>query len=150
MISAFENGNVDAKPNILTYSTVMNACAYTNGESQDRFEAFQIARSCMKDVLTSKFGVQPNNILFSGFILAYAKLVRDRDNPKNEQLIKSIFNECCKLGLVDVKVILSLRRATSSNLFSELCMGTKLHTKHGRIDIQDIPAEWRCNIIKSK
>ncbi len=150
MISAFENGNVDAKPNILTYSTVMNACAYTNGGSHDRFDAFQIARSCLKDVLTSKFGVQPNNILFSAFILAYAKLVSERDNEKNELLIKSTFNECRKLGLVDVRVIMNLRRATSTNLFNEMCMGTQLHMKSGRIDIQDIPSEWRCNIIQSK
>ena len=48
MINSYNNGNLQAKPSVITYSAIMNACAYTKGSKVDRREAFRIAQSCLK------------------------------------------------------------------------------------------------------
>ncbi len=137
------HGRSIIKPSIITFSTVLNACAHTKGTPEECSEAFQIARSCMKEVLSQKYG-QPNNIIFGTFLFACTKLVTA--GPERDHLIASVFNECCKLGLVDEKTYLNVRRALSRNLWEKLIQDSKIQSNKKDMTFQEIPTEWRMNV----
>ena len=141
MVDSYHKGNGDAKPSLRTFGTVLNACAYTdNGSKKEKAAAFKVARRCFKEIISGDIG-QPNSITFSLFILSCIKLVPP--GTKRDQLLSSVFDECCKRGLVDVKIILDIRRS-SPLLRRKLLQSANL--ENGSIHINDIPAEWRSNI----
>lgn len=138
MLKSYEGGNQDAKPNTRTYSTILNACAYTNGDQTDRAAAFKIARKAFKEILSGDHG-EPNQIMFATFMLACKHLVPY--GVKRDQLVQFVFKECCQHGLVDIKVILNLRRVLSPSNLNEALQGTPL--SNGMIELTDIPLDWR-------
>lgn len=144
MIVSYKNGNGDAKPSLRTYGTVLNACAYSNrGSKQDKAAAFKISRRCFKEVISGNNG-QPNSMIFSLFILSCLNLVPA--GTKRDQLLASVFDECCKRGLVDTRVVLDIRRS-SPTLRKQLLENTNL--ENGIIHINDIPQQWRSNLGSS-
>ena len=136
MIEANEAGNREAAPNVLTYSTILNACAHTNGTNADAQAAFKIARNTMKEILSNH---EPNEIIFATFLQACHRLVPPGE--RRDQLISSVFRECCQYSMVNVKVILSLRAALSPKKLEQTLEGTGL--ADGLISFKDIPYKWR-------
>jgi hypothetical protein len=130
------------KPSVITFSTVMNACAHTKGTTEECSEAFQIARSCMKEVLSKKYG-QPNNIVFGTFLFSCTKLVKA--GTERDRLIASVFKECCKLGLVDEKTYLNVKRALSRDSWELLVHDTN-KPRVRNMTFNEIPEEWRINV----
>ena len=151
-MESYHKGNADAKPSVLTYSTLLNACAYTRGTSEDRAAAFQIARSCMKDLLGgsdngSGSGESPNNIVFGTFLLACSNLLPP--SPERDRWIASSFRECIRLGVVDTKVVLIVRRSASPELVRTLLDGTGLAERGSSVSFESLPEDWRCNVVRS-
>lgn len=136
MLEAYQAGNTEAKPNILTYSIVLNACAFTDGPNTDKMAAFKIARKCFKEILGNHV---PSEIIFATFLRACNKLIPP--GQKRDQLIQSVFKECCQHGLVSVKVIINLRMALSRPVLNQILHGTNL--VDGMINLRDIPYDWR-------
>ena len=62
--------NRQAKPSALTYSTILNAAAYTRRSPGDQAEAFRIARSCFRDAFPLE---DANGVEFAIFLLAYVR-----------------------------------------------------------------------------
>lgn len=134
MLENYHSGsNRDCKPSVMTYSTVLNACAYTTGTRDDRDEAFHIARTCLKELLSSDTE-NPNCVAFSTFLLACARLVPR--GPDRDMLTESVFRECCKQGQVDELVIRNLRTAASHELFAKM-LG------RGNVSWRSLPDEWK-------
>jgi hypothetical protein len=139
MIEAHEKGMVKDLPNVKTYSFLLNACAYTRGTREEKMPAFKIARGALKKILEIDEGV--NQLHFSTFLLACSNLMPPGEN--RDILMTSVFDECCKRGLVDVKVILNIRRSLSPIRKVEALRGTNLAI--GNVSFDDLPTEWRCN-----
>ncbi len=141
MIDSYHKGNGDAKPSPRTYGTILNACAYTDSDNKkDKAAAFKIARRCFKEIINGSNG-QPNSMAFSLFLSACLKLVPP--GTKRDQLIASVFDECCKQGMVDVGVINNIRRS-SPHLRKQLLHNANL--ENGFIKINNIPKQWRSNL----
>ena len=143
MFKSYENGNQEAKPNIRTFSTVLNACAYTNGDKAARIEAFQVSRKVLKEILGGEYG-SPNEIVFSTFLKCCSLIP---GGHQRDELAASIFHECCSRGLVDVKVILNLRRALSTERLNQVLDGTKL--AYGHLEMVSIPKQWKEKVNKN-
>jgi hypothetical protein len=141
MRRSFENGNHDAKPNSRTLSTILNACAYTNGDENDRRTAFNISRRIFKEIINEH---ELNQIIFATFLKCCVLIP---PSATRSSLVVSIFNECRHRGMVDVKVLLALRRCLSREESLELLRGTSLAS--GVISIEDIPHEWRHTVQKN-
>jgi hypothetical protein len=135
MRNSFQNGNNDAKPNLRTLSTILNACAYTNGDESVRLTAFNISRRVFREILSSD---DVNQIIFATFLKCCALIP---PSAQRDSLVESTFQECRQRGMVDVKVILGLRRCLSPQKLKEALDGTSLSS--GIISIEDIPPEWR-------
>lgn len=144
MIESYHRGNGDAKPSLRTYATLLNACAYTEGGNQkDNAAAFKVARRCFKEGLGGNNG-QPNSIFFSLFLMSCLNLVPP--GTKRDQLVASVFDECCKRGLVDTKIVLEIRRSSPS-LRQQLLQGSNL--ENGTFQLNDIPMQWRSNVRRT-
>lgn len=161
MLDSYNNGNQQAKPSVITYSAIMNACAYTQGDREDRRAAFRIAQSCFKQIVrdgndddrcNNNNNNGPNNIVFRTFFIACANLVPPGE--RRDELVRFVFDECCRRGMLDVKIMVNLRRSFSYDLLSSLCSNANSssrisnsdHLARGRIELEDLPPEWRSNI----
>ncbi len=106
-------------------------------------QTFKIARQSFKEILSGNHG-RPNSMAFSQFIASCRNLVGA--GTKRDQLIQSVFEECCQRGLVDVKIILEIRR--SSPLLRRQLLDD-VNLADGIIELDDIPYQWRCNVSSS-
>ena len=140
MIESYQRGNGDAKPSLRTFGTVLNACAFTEGNQKEKAAAFKVARRCFKEALSGNHG-QPSSLDFSLFILSCQNLVPA--GTKRDQLIASVFDECCKRGLVSTRIIIDIRRS-SPTLRKKLLQTANL--ENGIIQNNDIPMQWRSNL----
>ena len=137
MLDDYRSGrNRQTKPSALTYSTILNACAYTRGSARDRAEAFRIARACFRDVLSLK---ETNGVEFAMFLLACARL--STPGAERDALVRSVFEECCRRGLVNQLVLRNVRNAASPRLQRELLGRPARDIAYG-----DLPEEWTSNV----
>eukprot|EP00554_Chaetoceros_debilis_P007409 CAMPEP_0194072582 /NCGR_PEP_ID=MMETSP0149-20130528/290_1 /TAXON_ID=122233 /ORGANISM="Chaetoceros debilis, Strain MM31A-1" /LENGTH=1273 /DNA_ID=CAMNT_0038752479 /DNA_START=363 /DNA_END=4187 /DNA_ORIENTATION=+ len=140
MKKSHENGNEDAKPDMRTYSTILNACAFTFIEDQaEKEEVLQIARQALKEILN---GSDAPAFVFASFLLACSRLMGA--GTKRDGVAQVLFNECRRRGVVDVKVILNLRKMASPECLRQILKGSRVPV--GNIVLDDIPQEWRSNV----
>jgi len=140
MRKSYADGNHDAKPNTRTLSTILNACAYTNGDEKAKMSAFKVSRRVFKEILGGESG-SPNQIVFATFLKCCTLIP---SGVKRDELVQSIFNDCCQRGLADVKVIVNLRRLLSPSTLHKVLEGTVL--ARGMVKIEDIPSNWKVNL----
>jgi hypothetical protein len=62
---------------------------------------------------------------------------------KHDQLIASVSDECCKQGMVDVRIINNICRS-SPHLQKQLLHNAYL--ENGLININNLPKQWRSNL----
>ena len=136
----YSKHNVDrCKPDVFSFSLVLNGCASTYGSQKERLKVFGVARSTFQDMLS--LGVQPNQITL-GIMLKCANKLLQPGSEKRESFVRDIFKRSRRDGLVDSAVINSLRLAASDELFGELVGGNDRSSK--------IPPEWSYNVAKKK
>jgi hypothetical protein len=141
MLKSFKNGNPDAHPTIMTYATILNACAYTQSE-EEKANAFNIARKRMKELLIGEGNLNLSSIVFGTFLIACETQLPPGNIRDN--WICTVFKDCCQRGLVDVKIICMIRRSLPEHILLELLKGTTL--AKGHIELEDIPHSWRSKV----
>ena len=138
MLQDYRSGrNRQAKPSALTYSTILNAAAYTRGSPSDQAEAFRIARSCFRDALSLE---DANGVEFGMFLLACARL--SPPGAERDVLVESVFIECCRRGLVNELVLRNVHNAASPRLQRKL-----LGRPARDVVYEMLPKEWKCNVV---
>ena len=98
-----------------------------------------MARRIFKEILSGDSG-SPNQIVFATFLKCCSPLIPP-PGVKRDQLVQSIFTDCRERGLVDVKVIISLRRLLSSDVLQSL-LGEQPVLARGMVEIGDTYSEW--------
>lgn len=99
--------NVDAKPDLITINSLLNACAFSNVEDEEEStEAVEIAISAYELYQSEAplYGV-PNHLTYGTMLMIFNKLL-----PKNEvrdDLMKNLFYQCCDKGHVSGFVVVS-------------------------------------------
>jgi len=136
----YSKHNVErCKPDVFSFSLVLNGCASAYGSQKERLKAFGVARSTFQDMLS--LGVQPNQVTY-GIMLKCANKLLQPGSEKRESFVRDIFKRSRRDGLIDPAVINSLRLAASDELFGELLGGNDRSSK--------IPPEWSFNIAKKR
>ena len=136
--------NLQAKPSVITYSAIMNTFAYTKGNLDDRSAAFWLAQTCLNQVLnSSRSGIDDNghnNIVLRTFLHACTNLVPP--GQKHNKLVTSVFEECCRWSMVDMKIVFNLRLEFSNDLSNSNSKSILAkHFSHGRIEFEDLPLD---------
>jgi pentatricopeptide repeat protein len=132
MISAYKDGNSAAKPNVFSFTAVINACAFTVGDDLEKNEAMQIAIAAYK-----LLGVydSPNHVTYSCFLKACLNLIPK--GPSQESALITVFKKCREHGQVtDMILKLLLRTLTPQQV-------EKIVGVNGTISIENIPDDWK-------
>jgi pentatricopeptide repeat protein len=105
-----EFGLIDTAPTNISYSSVLNACAYTVSKDPERLaNAFRIARETFRELLQNE--EPPTAVCYVNFLSACGRLLP----PGNKRLdtAEAIFRDCQERGLMDAKVESTYQRIVS-------------------------------------
>jgi len=138
----YEAGNSSARPNVVPYTTVINACAYAVGDEAEKENAMQIATATFNELCASEYG-EPNDVTYSDYLVAIRKLLPSDDEEK-AKTIASVFQKCCKEGKVSDFVLRRLENASTGQQLSELYQSV------GFDGVSRVPVEWRRNVVEQR
>eukprot|EP00594_Rhizosolenia_setigera_P005141 CAMPEP_0178949756 /NCGR_PEP_ID=MMETSP0789-20121207/6245_1 /TAXON_ID=3005 /ORGANISM="Rhizosolenia setigera, Strain CCMP 1694" /LENGTH=938 /DNA_ID=CAMNT_0020630349 /DNA_START=310 /DNA_END=3122 /DNA_ORIENTATION=+ len=150
MISQYRNeGDITVKPNIFTFTTVMNACAYTIGDQLEKQTALNIAANTYKQIANpeqTEFD-RPNHITYATFLKACTNLVPSGDN--RDKSMKTVFNKCCQDGQVNELVLKQLKLGLSESQYYEIIESLSPEKKKNESlekELASLPEEWKQNV----
>lgn len=113
----YRQGNEAARPNVVAYNSVLNACAYTPNDADAIETAFKIACLVFDEVRTSCH-VTPTHVTYGTFLSVCANLMPESEVRDN--LVEATFKRCAREGLVSNMVWRNLNAAASPTLLAEL------------------------------
>jgi hypothetical protein len=138
----------DLNVNSFSYSIVLNACSYTNGSNDDRYNALKVSIAILEEAIQNATPQDRLNVLYGSFFQACANLTPTTDEKmKIERVIEKVFKQCCEKGQVDSKLIHQVKKACSHRLFQDLFGHFPTFPK---IDEKDIPLEWKKGVRQKK
>ena len=163
-------------PDVACYNAVLNAASlsgfygtyeYDNPDNNENVKkkAFATAVTTFNQLCNSDI-IQPDHISFGTFLKCIANLLPSSDHksdssiPKQE-IIRQVFQKCCRKGQVGDVVLKQLKKACSSErglyesiLMERLESSTTLYSKKKRgvmdMGVSDLPQEWTCNVREGR
>ena len=140
----YKDGNKETRPNEVTYTAVINCCAFPAFlDSRTRRKALDTAIFTLEELQSSRY-CQPNQVSYGTFIKACANLLHDDDETRGE-IVEKTFQQCCKDGQVGDMVLAYLRKAAPADIYESL-LEDYICKETARISVADLPPEWRCNV----
>jgi hypothetical protein len=144
----YQSGKSYVRPDVTTYSSVINACAYCVGNAPKRDEALRIAlRTFYK--LYDMEDENANNITYGTMLKAIQNLMPISD--ERTDLVQELFDMCCENGYVDYFVLSQLRFASPQlyrNILEGPCGLAGPESKYGlEAVLKNVPTEWTANTI---
>ena len=130
----YSSGNKDARPSVVTYNAVLNACEFSVGETSDKEQAFRVACETLEEVRKCDY-LAPDDITYGTFLGVIAKLM-----PKSEtrnDFVELVFKRCCADGQLGPVTLKKLRDAVSVSRCKILLGGSG----------ENLPAKWTCNVV---
>jgi pentatricopeptide repeat protein len=134
-----QHNDPDMRPNEATYTSLLNACAYTTeGEPADKLAAFQISVDALKEIRQSP-SISTNSKMFGLFLRGCANLMPH--SRKRDAVVESVFASCCDEGYISDYVLEQFERAASEQLQLKVLGGFL-------VDGVETPAAWRQNVVR--
>ena len=134
-----------AKPNIVTYNSLMNSCNFV--PVHEREMALHAALTLFESLHgnNNKYAVKANSTTYKSIM----NICHVSPSPVNEKLmmIRDIFKKCCHDGRVNQIILAILRKSVPNELFWEL-LG--LEERSTDVLLSDLPWEWSCNADKKR
>lgn len=109
-------------------TTIIKACGYTRGGKDDKQRALRVLLECMAELKTNNY-IVPTSLTYRTLLNATRALVVD--DAKRRPISATIFETCCRNGLVDKTVLEALENA-QPELYVKLP--------------GNIPAVWKKNV----
>jgi hypothetical protein len=144
MDKLYQAGYKDARPNEVTYTSVLNSCAFPaqSADPATRRKALDTAIFTLNELQSSRYG-QPNEVTYGTFIKACSNLLSD-DDEMLRAVIEEAFQQCVKDGQVGEMVLTYLREAAPEDLYKELL--AEVQSSDSVITIAELPSAWSCNV----
>ena len=105
------------EPNQYTYNAVLNACAYSYGDAEERAGVFKIAHRTFSELRRSRY-YKPDAITYGTFLRCCNRLIPEGKTRDN--MIESVFQSCCNENVESDFVDKQLREAASDSLYQKL------------------------------
>jgi hypothetical protein len=144
----YRSGKSPVRPDVTTYSSVINACAYCIGNASKRADALKTALRTFYKLYNMK-DEKANNITYGTMLKAIQNLMPISEERIN--LVRDLFDMCCDDGCVDYFVLSQVRFA-SPQLYRDLVEGPcglgGPGLKYGlEAVLKNVPTEWTANTI---
>ena len=144
MDALYKAGNKDIRPNAYTYTTLLNACAFSSPDDVvTRSRVLDIALAALEELECSQYG-NPNHVTYGTFLKACANLIAAEDEEMKRLIVEPVFNKACEDGQVGELVLKQLRSAAPSELYEKLVRDIGNGSRS--ITLRDIPPEWHRNV----
>jgi hypothetical protein len=143
MKELYEAGNKHLRPNVVAYNAVMNACAFTNGDTRESNRAVEIAHGVLRDLESSEFGT-PDQVTYGTFLKVCANQMPECDS--RDKVVEALFQKCCKDGQVGNMVLQQLKSVVKDEHYLRLTGRASWEN----VQIEELPAEWWCNVVEGK
>ena len=124
MKELYKEGDKGAKPNVVTYTACISACARAKGSEEERRQAFNKALVLFEEMFSSSESiadVRPNSITYATMLRACTNLL-PASNDERIRNAASIFKICCDEGELSDMVLKSLQRAVPSDMYHRLTL----------------------------
>ena len=143
MDKLYRAGDKDTRPNELTYTAVLNSCAFPAVlDPKSRKKALDTAIFTLAELQGSPYG-KPNHLTYGTFLKACANLM-PRDGELRRMVVEPVFLQCCEDGQVGEMVLTHLWDAAPKDLYWELLKDVA--APGAKVTLQDIPLDWRRNV----
>jgi len=148
MISKYDGGEKDMLPNIVAYTTILNAIVHAppidipaGPESPIISIAMKTYRDIMQD--SNDYGLKPDDIVFAT-MLQVVRTHLDKSEDARRLYTEQVFDDACHAGFVSTTVLRELSLTCPSSDLLERLMGKS------KSDVSDslkhLPKEWTNNI----
>mmetsp|Transcript_8156 Transcript_8156/g.15350 ORF Transcript_8156/g.15350 Transcript_8156/m.15350 type:complete len:1054 (+) Transcript_8156:175-3336(+) len=142
MEKRYNNGNLSGQPSFESLSIVLGACA-NSFKLEEQDEALQIALTVAKRAAIKSIAGKSNATFYNNLIKSFGVLLSDESRRRQrEELISSVFKQCCGEGLLDDKILLTIR-----DFFPELYR--KLPGVNKGMS-SELPHDWSRNCARSQ
>lgn len=131
------------QPNIVSYNTLLRACANTFGHPAAKETGLSIATEAFSAILNSD-KIKASSITLFFFIKAVRKLVKSEKDSM--AMIRKSFKYCCKLGLLNDIILEQVKLSCRSE--TQLAALLEMDAVSRDVSASDLPAEWTCNAQK--
>jgi hypothetical protein len=142
MISLYESGTIESRPNIHCYTAVINACAHCENDTVEKRDALKIFVDTYKEMTTDS-SLQLNNVTFSSVLTALSRLLPN--SKQRMSAVATVFRKCADEGMCDKLVIKKLESLLDKDALKNI-IGAEAVAANGKIDDTLLPSEWSCNI----
>jgi hypothetical protein len=132
----YAGGNEEARPSVVTYNAVLNACEFSVGETSEMEEAFRVACETLEEIRSRDY-LTPDDITYGTFLGVIAKLM-----PKSEtrnEFVELVFKRCCADGQLGPVTLKKLSDAASVSSIKRLLGGNE----------ENVPAKWTRNLKRN-
>jgi len=135
MIASYRTGNISAKPDVVAFTSLINACAGTAGSAMKQKSALKLAIQTFEQMKNSVEFDDPNHRTYTSLFKACSKLASD--HAERIRLLQVVFVKCCKEGKLN---------KDSLNIFLR-GVPAKIRAKFLPNGPEDsIPKEWYTNV----
>ena len=120
MMSKYDAGDVTLKPNVVAFTTVLNAAGHTTSTRADNAsaaeEAYRIAMQTYEEILSDSFALNlySDTFVFAAMLKVVASHT-DHTSAERRHMVQRVFDDACAAGQVSAYVIKELRLATPDN-----------------------------------
>jgi hypothetical protein len=142
----YRQNQENLQPDVTTYSSVINCCAYYSGDVDGQKEAFEVALRTFTKLMQSPEG--PNNISFGTLFKTISKLT-PRDSER-AGIVEKYFDMCRQEGQIDAFVLSQVKAASPGDLYRRLILtpcGLTNPTESVDAILRKMPQEWGMNAI---
>jgi pentatricopeptide repeat protein len=145
-MTAANGAGTKVKPDLISYNSVLSACAGSFGSAELKKESLAIAMTVFKHICQSN-DIDPAPYTFAVMLKVLRKLVADAETRYN--LIGKTFLLCCKHGMLNAGVWQQVQRSIPNDAAGEALwkqlLGEELSRSNTRLQLSDLPDEWKCN-----
>jgi len=154
MIHLHDQGLLEARPNTICYTAVINCCAYTLekhcADEVDRRAALRIAIQTFKELEQLSYA-KPNEVTYSSLLTALRNLLPPSDS--RSAAIQTVFQSAATKGYVDPLVVQRVKSALPPDQLNNLlpaCLASANDDDKGSVRFDRIPREWCRNVNADK
>ncbi len=109
-LCVFNVGNANRNKILLNRSSPQLACAYADGDFNDKKEAFNLAKSCFRTLLESN-DMKPCPSCYTNFFLVISRLLKPGE--VRDMMAEATYNEATMSNdNIDVRVLRNFRNAS--------------------------------------
>lgn len=135
-ISLYRKNNVrKCRPDTLSYTSVIGACASTYGSKMERRRSFNVAHRTFLEMCKNDYPTQPNDVTYGLMFKATGRLLHKQD--ERDRYSRTLWSLACDDGYLGEMAFNRFREAASDELFKELT--------NNRRNYADLPSDCTCN-----